>query len=102
VSRVHGGSYDQDPAVEARLEKTRADIAAAVRTQRAALGWTQEQVAEKVGCAVTYFQKLEAAKCTPSLRFLSHLSLVLSCDLIDLVKPAPTLRRRRTSRKAAN
>ena len=101
VSRVHGGSYEQDPAVEARLEKARVRIAAAVRRRRAALDLTQEEVAELVGCTVTYYQKLEGAKCTPSLRFLNHLTLVLGCDLEEVFVSRPRLIARRSSRKKA-
>ena len=49
MTRAHGGSRDEDPLLDARVEEARRRIAAAIRRRRRELGLTQEQAAEKLG-----------------------------------------------------
>ncbi|HJK93261.1 MAG TPA: helix-turn-helix transcriptional regulator [Polyangiaceae bacterium LLY-WYZ-15_(1-7)] len=103
MTRAHGGSRDEDPLLDARVEEARRRIAAAIRRRRRELGLTQEQAAEKLGCTTTHYQRVEYAQANVSLVFLAHLSLVMECDLEELLQPdRGVLRRRRTTKKAAN
>ena len=100
VSRVHGGALDDDPLAKARLEEARQRIAATAKKRRSELGLTQEQVAESLGCSTAYYQRVEYGQVNVSLRFLAHLTVVLDCDLGDMLSRVP--RRVRTTKKAAN
>lgn len=86
------------------LAEARARIAEVAKRRRAKLEFTQEQVAEALGCSVAYYQRVEYAKVNLSLRFLAHLTVVLGCDLEEILQPRqPHLRRHRsTEKKAAN
>jgi len=103
VTRSHGGSKDADPAVAERIEDARARIAAVVKRRRADLELTQEQVAEALGCTTSHYQRVEYAEVSVSLAFLAHLTVVLECELEDMLQPLDRFRRRvRSTKKAAN
>lgn len=56
-------------------------LGAWLRTQRAASGLTQAELAERVGCARITIQKIELGKRRPSQQILSRLADVLGLDL---------------------
>lgn len=61
--------------------KARARLAAALKKERARLGWTQEEAAEHAGINVRHFQKVEEGSVNVTLRTLIRLSLGLKVDI---------------------
>ena len=70
-------SKDQKPIINKEL----AQIAGTLKSQRQTLGWTQEQLAEKMDCEVATIQAYEQRRRNPSLPTLLVLCKVLRLRL---------------------
>ena len=60
-------------------------IAEQVRARRKVLGYSQEELAERVGIDRTYASQIERAIANPSLQVMCGLADALDCSLIDLL-----------------
>lgn len=56
-----------------------------IQQYRKALGLTQEDIADRMGCSLTYISKLENGKASCNLERLFELSNLLKCDAADLL-----------------
>lgn len=56
-----------------------------IQQYRKALGVTQEDIADRMGCSLTYISKLENGKASCNLERLFELSNILKCDAADLL-----------------
>ncbi len=56
-----------------------------IQQYRKALGLTQEDIADRMGCSLTYISKLENGKASCNLERLFELSNLLECDAADLL-----------------
>lgn len=56
-----------------------------IQQYRKALGLTQEDIADRMGCSLTYISKLENGKASCNLERLFELSNILKCDAADLL-----------------
>jgi transcriptional regulator with XRE-family HTH domain len=72
-------------------------FAAELKTQRSALGLSQEELAFRADVNRTYIAKLELAKNQPTLTVLYQVAAALESDLPDLLR-ATTLRYKRVQR----
>lgn len=63
-------------------------IGARVRARRAALGWSQAELARRVGVTYQQIHKYEAGSNRVSASTLAKMSVVLGCELAALVSPA--------------
>lgn len=55
-------------------------VGARIRDRRAQLGWTQADVAKKIGCRPNYVGYLEAGARRPSMKVVERLARVLDLD----------------------
>lgn len=76
-------------------------VATNARVIRLALGWTQEEAAEAVGCSVQALQRVERASANPTLDFLSQLAAAYNIDLHHLFEPTGPWRPPRAGRPSA-
>lgn len=60
-------------------------LGARIQQCRKAHGLTQEDVADRMGCSLTYISKLENGKASCNLDRLFELSNLLQCDAADLL-----------------
>lgn len=60
-------------------------LGARIQQRRKAHGLTQEDVADRMGCSLTYISKLENGKASCNLDRLFELSNLLQCDAADLL-----------------
>lgn len=56
-----------------------------IQQYRKALGLTQEDIADRMGCSLTYISKLENGKSSCNLERLFELSNLLECDAAELL-----------------
>lgn len=56
-----------------------------IQQYRKALGLTQEDIADRMGCSLTYISKLENGKASCNLERLFELSNLLKCDAADFL-----------------
>ena len=56
-----------------------------IQRMRKACGLTQEEVAYRMGCSLTYISKVENGKASCNLDRLLDLGNVLQCDISDLL-----------------
>ena len=56
-----------------------------IQQKRKARGLTQEEVAYRMGCSLTYISKLENGKSSCNMDRLFELGNVLHCDVADLL-----------------
>ena len=56
-----------------------------IQQKRKACGLTQEEVAYRMGCSLTYISKVENGKASCNLDRLLDLGNVLQCDISDLL-----------------
>lgn len=56
-----------------------------IQQYRKALGLTQEDIADRMGCSLTYISKLENGKASCNLERLFELSNLLECDAAELL-----------------
>lgn len=56
-----------------------------IQQYRKAHGLTQEDIADRMGCSLTYISKLENGKASCNLDRLFELSNLLECDAADLL-----------------
>lgn len=61
-------------------------LAASVKRERARLGWTQEQVAEKAGLNIRHYQKVEEGAVNVTLRTVELLAEAFGVDIADLLQ----------------
>lgn len=59
-----------------------------IQKMRKKRGLTQEEVADQMGCSLTYISKLEHGRATCNLARLFQLANVLECDAADLLRGA--------------
>ena len=57
------------------------------RRARRALGWTQEQVAERAGFSVKYLQRIEGGRENLTIKSLVDLAAVLEIEVADFFAP---------------
>lgn len=69
---------------ERQFEKAKRQLADAIRRRRAALGLSQEDVADRVDIATRHYQKLESAQVNVTLRTLVKVAKALQVDLHSL------------------
>lgn len=63
----------------------RRHLAANIRKRRLALGWSQEELADRTGVHRTYLSGLERAARNPSLDVLERIAAALQVPLGELV-----------------
>jgi transcriptional regulator with XRE-family HTH domain len=63
-------------------------VAIRVRQVRTAKGWTQEELADRVGLSVRYIGMLERGVNSPTVRVLSKLAAALQVDPLELIRRA--------------
>lgn len=56
-----------------------------IQQKRKACGLTQEEVAYRMGCSLTYISKVENGRASCNLDRLLDLGNVLQCDISDLL-----------------
>ena len=69
---------------------------------RSALGWTQQKLAEKCGCAVVTIKKIEAGRLTPGRDLLGRLMWTTGVDPGSLSGKAPTFQGRPYTSESGN
>jgi transcriptional regulator with XRE-family HTH domain len=67
------------PAAQGRL-------AASVKRERARLGWTQEQAAERAGLNIRHYQKVEEGTVNVTLRTVEMLATAFGVDIADMLR----------------
>jgi transcriptional regulator with XRE-family HTH domain len=81
-----------DPAREARRMTSRGSgevSARRIRLLRLARGWSQAELADRVGLSTTAIQALEAGKKSPTLRTLDAIAHALTVEPWTLLTPLP-------------
>ena len=68
-----------------RLAKT---LAARLRDERKARGWTQEKAAEECGLVARHYQKLEAGEINVTLATLERLCDAFDVEATELLRPS--------------
>ena len=63
-------------------------IAQRIKARRVALGWTQEQLSERLGIATKNLQRLERGGENPTILRLQRVSDLLGCTVRDLLDPS--------------
>lgn len=58
-----------------------------LRSKRSALGWSQEELADRAGIHRTYISGLERAARNPSVAVLERLATALGVPVHELLKP---------------
>ena len=58
-----------------------------LRAKRKLLGWTQTDLFERTGIAVSYISQIERAETNPSLDVMLKLAVALDEDLASLLRP---------------
>ena len=61
-------------------------VAVRLRQARTAKGWTQEDLAERVGLSVRYIGQVERRQASPSVRVLGQLADALQMEPTELVR----------------
>lgn len=72
-----------------------ADLGAAVRERRTALGLSQEHVAHEAGLSVRHYAKIEKGTENATIASLFNIATVLDLNFFDLVRLASKRRTRR-------
>jgi transcriptional regulator with XRE-family HTH domain len=67
------------------FENARNALAETVRERRRTYGWSQEELAHRVGIDRTYASQIERAIANPSLEVLVRLAEELECSVSDLI-----------------
>lgn len=65
-------------------------------------GWSQEDLAEKLGTTTTYLSTLENAKRNTSIDYIEHLSNILNVQLSQLLEVRDPIENRRIPRRPKN
>lgn len=60
-------------------------LGARIQRRRKECGLNQEEVADRMGCSLTYISKLENGKATCNMERLFELSDILKCDMAFLL-----------------
>jgi transcriptional regulator with XRE-family HTH domain len=63
-------------------------LAANLRKRRLAVGWSQEELADRTGIHRTYISGLERAGRNPSLNVLERIASALHIQVHELLEPA--------------
>lgn len=82
VTGSAGPTLDTD-----RLERHMVHIGSAIRDRRAALGWTQEALAEKCDLPQSHISRLEAGQHSPTHKTLEKIAKALDCP-VDKLDPS--------------
>lgn len=85
MARVHAGARESDH--EAQLQEALGRLAANARRLRQERKLSQEQLAEAVGCAVTFVQRLERGRANTTVSLLVSLARALGVDVGTLLAP---------------
>ncbi len=70
-------------------------LATMVRRHRSKAGWTQEELADRVGLSVRYIGEIERRQASPTVSVLGRLANAFGIDPAELLKP---VRRQKPSR----
>lgn len=65
----------------ARKQPKKGTVGARLRERRAQFGWTQADVAKKIGCRPNYIGYLETGARRPSMKLMERLAKVLDMDV---------------------
>jgi XRE family transcriptional regulator, regulator of sulfur utilization len=78
---------------ESSLQRLRCDLTQAlairVRQVRLARGWTQEELAHRVGLSASYIGEIERHHASPTVNVLGGLARAFWVDPVELLKRAP-------------
>src|SRR5579862_2445811 len=81
-----GRLYRRSPRVSANQVRTMTTaLGSRIATQRKALGWTQQELAERLGASRAAVSHLEAGHSLPSERTVAMLAGIFKCEPHDLV-----------------
>jgi transcriptional regulator with XRE-family HTH domain len=64
------------------------------RKLREARGWTQEELAHRVGVSARYVGEIERHHASPTVRVLGHIAAAFEIEPGELLKPLPKRGRR--------
>ena len=67
------------------------DIGILIKQKRKAAGLTQEELAQKIGCATITIRQYESGKREPSIIVLGNLANALDVDIFDLIPEDPEI-----------
>lgn len=67
------------------------DIGILIKQKRKAAGLTQEELAQKIGCATITIRQYESGKREPSIIVLGKLANALDVDIFDLIPEDPEI-----------
>lgn len=67
------------------------DIGILIKQKRKAAGLTQEELAQKIGCATITIRQYESGKREPSIIVLGKLANALDVDIFDLIPKDPEI-----------
>lgn len=82
--------------------KARKILANNIVNYRLKCGWSQEDLAEKLGTTTTYLSTLENAKRNTSIDYIEHLSNILNVQLSQLLEVRDPIENRRIPRRPKN
>ncbi|MCA9211404.1 MAG: helix-turn-helix transcriptional regulator [Planctomycetales bacterium] len=74
-----------------RMEREWPELGQAIRQRRRKLGLSQEELAGKVGTALSYMSEIETAKVSPSVAVLRRIADALGMKTSELVADAESL-----------
>ena len=92
---AHANGFHQDAAIDGLLT----DLSARIRAARRHLGWTQQEVAHKVGITVRSISGWERGKSIPHLDTLEALARALGQDPGQFVARAQWMSAQRRARR---
>jgi transcriptional regulator with XRE-family HTH domain len=67
-------------------------LAIRVRQTRIARGWTQEELADRVGLSSRYIGEIERRRASPTVQVLGRLATAFDIDAAELLKRPPKRR----------
>lgn len=82
--------------------KARKILANNIVYYRLKCGWSQEDLAERLGTTTTYLSTLENAKRNTSIDYIEHLSYILNVQLSQLLEVRDPIENRRIPRRPKN
>lgn len=82
--------------------KLRINLANNIVYYRLEKGWSQEDLAEKLGTTTTYLSSLENAKRNTSIDYIEHLSKTLGIQAFQLLEMRKPIENHRIPRRTKN